>query len=135
MKLKGKKYFSVVFCMFVISCILFSFWGIENIYASGEISTLEITGPPSVVAETPFNVTVKALDSSGNVNPGYTGKVSFASSDNTAGLPQDYTFKDYDFGVKTFQVTLNTLGNHTISVSDPFNGLVAAGILMKGSAP
>ncbi len=48
----------------------------------------------------------------------YTGSVHFTSSDPLAVLPADYTFVAGDAGSHTFQFTLNTLGNQTISVAD-----------------
>jgi hypothetical protein len=48
----------------------------------------------------------------------YTGTVHFTSSDAAAVLPADYTFVSGDAGAHTFQFTMNTLGNQTISVAD-----------------
>ena len=49
---------------------------------------------------------------------GYRGTVHFTSSDAAAVLPADYTFVAGDGGSHTFQFTMNTLGNQTISVVD-----------------
>jgi hypothetical protein len=72
-------------------------------------------------AGTPFNVTVAARDSHGNLITGYTGTVHFSSSDSQAGLPADYRFTTgpgADNGVHTFQVTLKTAGARTITATD-----------------
>jgi uncharacterized repeat protein (TIGR01451 family) len=49
---------------------------------------------------------------------GYLGTVHFTSSDGLAELPADYTFTAADAGIHSFQVTLNTLGSQTISITD-----------------
>jgi hypothetical protein len=69
----------------------------------------------------PLSVVVSALDRFGNVAPGYTGTVHFASSDPQAVLPADYTFTAADAGSHTFTPTLNTAGTQTLSVSDTVN--------------
>jgi RHS repeat-associated protein len=71
-----------------------------------------------VTAGTPFSVTVTVLDAGNNVVPGYSGTVTFASSDPLAGLPADYPFTTDDKGVHTFTVTLNTPGSQTLTVTD-----------------
>jgi hypothetical protein len=65
-----------------------------------------------------LSVTVKALDGSGNVDPGYTGTVHLTSPDAGAILPADTTFTPTDAGVKTFQVTLPDVGSQTITATD-----------------
>jgi uncharacterized repeat protein (TIGR01451 family) len=49
---------------------------------------------------------------------GYVGTVHFTSSDALAILPADYTFTAADAGTHTFPITLKTLGNQTITVTD-----------------
>lgn len=86
-------------------------------------AALVVTGAPaSVVAGTPFSVTVTARDGSGNIVTGYTGTVHFASSDGQAALPADSTLMQ---GSKTFSVTLKTAGNQTLAVTDSANSLSA----------
>jgi hypothetical protein len=52
----------------------------------------------------------------------YKGTVHFTSSDPAAVLPSDYTYVAGDAGSHTFQFTLNTLGDQTISVVDTHAG-------------
>ena len=66
-----------------------------------------------------FLATVTAYDRFGNIATGYTGTVHFTSSDASVsagnGLPANATLTN---GVGTFNVTLNTAGNQTISATD-----------------
>jgi hypothetical protein len=77
-----------------------------------------VSTPANVPTGSPFNITVMATDASGNLAPDYTGTVQFTSSDGAATLPPSYTFTMDDQGVHTFAVTLNTLGNQSLTVSD-----------------
>ena len=62
--------------------------------------------------------TITALDTFGNTASGYRGITHFASSDNQAGLPADYTFVAADNGVHTFSATLKTTGAQTLTATD-----------------
>jgi hypothetical protein len=67
--------------------------------------------PASVVAGTPLPVTVTLRDPYDNIATGYTGTVTFTSTDDNAGLPTAYTFTADDAGVHTFAgVVLRTAG-------------------------
>jgi hypothetical protein len=79
---------------------------------------------PSIVAQgEPFELAVVAQDTFYNAADSYTGTVTFVSTDPTAQLPDAYTFTPADGGIKTFTVTLNTLGAHWITVTDPILAL------------
>jgi hypothetical protein len=54
----------------------------------------------------------------GNTATGYTGKVSFSSSDAKAVLPGSYTFTSANHGMQTFSATLNTPGTQSLTVKD-----------------
>ena len=80
---------------------------------------LSATG--AVTAGSPFDVTVTAEDSNGKVVPGYTGTVTFTSSDPYPGMvPAPYTFTSSDQGMHTFSggVTLFTAGPQMLTVQD-----------------
>jgi hypothetical protein len=77
----------------------------------------------STTAGTAVQVTVTAVDSSGQVVPGYTGTIHFTSTDGAAVLPADYTFTAADNGVHTFNVTFVTAGSQTLTVTDPLLGI------------
>ena len=79
-----------------------------------------VTGPSNVGAYAPFTVTVTALDVSGGTASGYTGTVSFTSSDGSAVLP---AASKLTAGIGNFPVTLKTQGNQTITVTDAANSL------------
>lgn len=78
----------------------------------------------------PFQVTVSAASSvfDQGLN-GYNNTVHFTSSDGAAVLPPDYTFVPGDNGSHSFNVTLNTTGNQTVTVND------TVVIAMTGSFP
>jgi hypothetical protein len=65
--------------------------------------------------------TVTALNANGTVNSGYTGTVTFRSSDPQAVLPANYTFTAADQGVHTFTATLETAGTQSITATDTAN--------------
>jgi len=82
---------------------------------------ISVTVGAAVTVGMPFNVTVTALDASGNVASSYTGVAHFASSDPQAALPPDSSLTN---GTKTFSATLKTAGNQTVTVS---SGSLTAG--------
>jgi hypothetical protein len=77
----------------------------------------------STAAGTSLQVTVKAVNSAGQVVPGFTGAVHFTSTDGSAVLPADYTFTAADNGVHTFNVIFKTAGNQTLTVTNPYSGI------------
>ncbi len=82
-------------------------------------ASLVISGlPTTVIAGTPQSITVTANDAFGNIATGYTGTVTFTSTDAGAVLPPDYPYTASDNGVKTFIVTFNTMGNQSVTVTD-----------------
>jgi sugar lactone lactonase YvrE len=105
-------------------------------------SRLLITAPATAVSGTPFDITVTALDASGNIDTSYDGTVSFSATDPDSGvlLPADYTFTTVvggDNGVHTFSggVTLLTLGAQTLSVRDTVSGITGRADVTVGPAP
>jgi hypothetical protein len=83
-----------------------------------------VSAPASAAAGSPFTISVTALDAFGNIAAGYTGTVTFASSDPyPAILPSNYTFTSADNGTHTFEgVSLLTAGMQTLSAQDTANG-------------
>ncbi len=87
----------------------------------GNANRLRLTGFSSpIVAGTPNNFTVTAYDVYGNIATGYTGDVTFTSTDPIASLPADYAFGGVgiDNGNHTFTATLKAAGNQNIIVTD-----------------
>jgi hypothetical protein len=95
-------------------------------------TTLGLSAPTTVTSRAPFNLTVTLTDPYGNVATGYTGTVTFTSSDALATVPANYIFTAADAGVRTFSVTLVTptvlplLQTQTITVADTANSTLRA---------
>jgi hypothetical protein len=103
-----------------------------NVVAGSAVAFV-VTAPANAVAGTPFDVTVTAMDAFGNVASGYTGTVTFTSTDTDPGvvLPPDYTFQPSDGGVVTFAggVTLFTSGQQTLTVTDLESGITGTAVV------
>jgi hypothetical protein len=100
-----------------------------------QASAFVLTAPAPVTAGTPFDVTVTAVDSFGQTAFGYTGTVSFTSTDATAmfadndGTPlpgNRYTFTATDAGTPTFSVVLTSAGLQSVTVTDSGTGVSAS---------
>ena len=102
-------------------------------------SVLRVGGYPSpVTAGTTQFVTVTAQDAYGNTATGYTGMVTFSSSDGQASLPADYTFQPADNGSKSFPAALATAGPQSLTATDtalPTLSGTQAGIVVTPAAP
>ncbi len=103
-------------------------------------SQLVLSGfPATTVAGVAQTITVTAENSTGGVALGYTGTVTFTSSDIQAGLPAAYTFTSgagFDNGVHTFVLgaILKTAGLQSISVSDGSNSASETGITVTNAS-
>jgi hypothetical protein len=88
-----------------------------------------LSAPDTVDPGAPFDLTVAAVDPFGQPAYGYTGTVTFATTDPDPGvvLPADYTFTPDDQGAHTFGggVTLMTPGDQTITATDTSDDTVA----------
>jgi hypothetical protein len=95
-------------------------------------ASFRLDAPASVTAGVPFDVTVTALDPFGQAALGYTGTVTFGTTDPDPGvvLPADYTFTSGDGGVHTFtdtglgDTTLVTPGEQSLVVTDTADGTI-----------
>jgi hypothetical protein len=89
-----------------------------------------LTAPDTVQAGAPFDVTVKAVDVFGQTALGYTGTVTFSTTDPDPGvvLPAAYPFTAADQGTHTFSrgFTLLTPGTWTLTATDAAGGLSAS---------
>ena len=81
-------------------------------------SRFMVGAPSAASAGTSLIFTLTAFDAYGNVATGYTGTVSFSSSDAQAGLPASYTFTTADAGVHSLSATLKTAGAQSITAKD-----------------
>jgi hypothetical protein len=85
-----------------------------------------LTTTDTVTADMPFDVTVTAVDIFAQVAVGYTGTVTFSTTDPDPNvvLPADYPFTLADGGTHTFtgQFTLMTPGIWTLTATDTDSG-------------
>jgi len=82
------------------------------------VLVLNLSAPASVVAGSPFAVTV-TVTANGSRDTIFNSPVRFTSSDPAATLPIDYAFIAADAGSHTFTgVVLTTAGTQTIKVTD-----------------
>jgi hypothetical protein len=105
-----------------------------------------LTAPDTVQPGVPFDVTVTAVDAFGQVAVGYTGTVTFSTTDMDSGvvLPADYAFVLDDGGMHTFtdtgpgEVTLVTPGDQMLTVMDTADNSISGSAdltVRAGSAP
>jgi hypothetical protein len=82
----------------------------------------QVGGSNPVYTNTPFSITVTAVDPFGKTVYVYTGTVTFTSSDPGATLPAAYTYTLSDEGVHQFDnVMFANPGTQTITASGPAN--------------
>ncbi len=89
-------------------------------------SQLIIGGVPGVTHGVAFSLTLTMVDAYGNIATGYVGTVHFSSSDGTATLPANYTFKAADAGQHTFQMILRKKGKQTLTITDIVTSALSA---------
>jgi hypothetical protein len=93
---------------------------------------LVLSAPTSVNANTAFSLTVTVVDAYGNVVTGYTGTLSFSSSDAMANLPKKYTFTAADRGVHTFtNLRLKKQGKQTVTVTDTLDSSITGSAIVN----
>jgi hypothetical protein len=95
-----------------------------------------VSGYPATTAGVAQSFTVSVKDAFGNVSTGYTGTVTFSSSDVQAGLPASYTFTAANAGVHVFTATLKTAGAQSLTVRDTAGTLLGSqtGITVSAGA-
>jgi hypothetical protein len=110
--------------------------------APGTAVYFAVAAPASVPSGNAFDLTVTALDPYGNVDVNYQGTVSFSSTDPDTGvvLSADYTFTTGvggDNGVHTFSggVTLVTVGDQTLTVTDTISSIAGSATVTVGPGP
>jgi hypothetical protein len=93
-----------------------------------------ISAPATVQSGVPFDVTVTAVDPFMQTAVGYTGTVTFSTSDRDPDvvLPPDYMFQPADAGQVTFPggVTLITPGDQMLTVTDTADGIIAGSAIV-----
>jgi regulation of enolase protein 1 (concanavalin A-like superfamily) len=76
---------------------------------------IQFTNPSTVMAGTPFPITVTVQDAYGNTVTGYTGTVHFTASN---GAMANYTFTPADLGTHIFTLTLTRAAALTVTGTD-----------------
>ena len=93
-------------------------------------SKFVVSAPASVRSGVAFSLTITVKDAYDNVVTGYTGTIHFKSTDRSAALPADYTFKAADKGVHTFTgLVLRKKGNQKITITDTLNRSITGSLL------
>ena len=86
----------------------------DNINIAPADSAFAVSAPAQAMADSPFRVTVQALDQYGNIVTGYTGPVSITSSDDqaVAVVGGDAMLTN---GIGSFQVAIDTANTVTLT--------------------
>jgi hypothetical protein len=101
----------------------------------GPVTHFGVYAATRALAGSPTMVTVVALDANNHTVAGYTGTVHLASTDFLGALPTDYTFQPADHGSHTFSLTFYNTGIHTLTVSNPFSGLIGGSVQLQVVMP
>ncbi|HEV3204325.1 MAG TPA: choice-of-anchor Q domain-containing protein, partial [Gemmataceae bacterium] len=112
----------------------------------GSATSFRIDAPDSVPSGMPFDVSVTALDAYNHIATGYSGTVTFSTTDPDKGvvLPSDYTFTADDNGFHIFtdkglgETTLITPGDQTVAATDTKDDTITGNALVtvtSGNAP
>jgi hypothetical protein len=88
-------------------------------------SAILVIARPSTVVNYAFPIGLVAEDSFGNTATSYAGTLHLSSSDHSASLPADYTFKPADQGTHLFNVTFATGGTQSLTATDVANPSLA----------
>ncbi|RZA07191.1 MAG: hypothetical protein EOP11_08385, partial [Proteobacteria bacterium] len=85
---------------------------------AGAVARLDLTGPATIVAGTPTNYTVTAVDAFGNRVSSYRGYVRYTTAQMTDVLPANYLFAAADAGAHSAPVNLRISGMRLVTVTD-----------------
>ena len=116
------------------ACAFIWLQGCGAVSAPPPVATHFSVAPPSAspVAGVSFSVTVSALDASGAIFTTFAGVVALTSSDPQAVLPAAASLTN---GTGSFQVTLKTAGNQTVTASGGGIIGVSSAIPVSAAAP
>jgi RHS repeat-associated protein len=103
---------------------------------AGPVAKLILSAPAGTTAGASVPVKITAEDIYGNINSGYTGTVTFTSSDANATLPANYTFTAADAGTHSVALVLRTAGADTVTATDTQHSTVtgSAGVQVAPAA-
>lgn len=109
---------------------MFFDFGSSDLYMSTRLPFVAdhftLSAPAGTTAGQTFSMILTAWDHYGNIATGYTGTVTFTSSDPHATLPVDYTFTAADNGTHTFDATLVKAGAQLIKITDTAGEVIGA---------
>ncbi len=94
-------------------------------------ATVVVSAPAGATAGTAITVTVTVQDAAQHTLTGYQGTLHFSSSDLLAVLPADAQLTN---GTGSFNVTLKTAGNQTVTATDTMTGTVTGTATVAVSA-
>jgi hypothetical protein len=77
--------------------------------------------------------TITAEDPYGNTATGYTGTVSFTSTDAAASLPASHTFSTTNKGVYSTSITFNSAGTQTVTATSGSFSVTSSGVVVSPS--
>lgn len=89
---------------------------------SGPAAALVATAPSLVAINTPFKITIAAVDRYDNWAKSYQGTINLSSSSSEIDIPHQYHFKPSDGGAKKLQCIIKKTGLYRITVEDKKNG-------------
>lgn len=95
---------------------------------------VKATSVSNMTAGDTFTATVKVEDAFGNTITNYRGTVTLSSTDAQAGMPSQYTFTAADAGEHTFDITLKTVGTHSVTIGDATFSAQLSGLTVKAAA-
>lgn len=90
----------------------------------GPAAILAVTAPSLVARNTPFTITIAALDHDDNRAKSYRGEVALSSSPEVSTIPA-YPFRESDRGAKKIKCIIKEAGLYRITVEDRKNGFKA----------
>src|SRR5271165_6351611 len=106
---------SLLFLILICFCLLNACGG-GGASNGGHLAThFSVTAPATVSAGTNFSLTVTALDAANNVATGYSGIVTFTSTDGQFPLVGSQMLTG---GTGTFTLSLRSAGTQTITATD-----------------
>ena len=88
---------------------------VTNVVTPAVATQIAVRLPTNVRSGSAIRVEAFALSADARLVPGYTGTVKLISSDASAVLPAEVTFRE---GRAVFEVTFATLGEQTLTISD-----------------
>jgi hypothetical protein len=109
--------------------------GAVEVQPAGTPTHFVIQAPAKVNSGFPFGIDVTVEDDFGTIITGFTGTVTFTSTDNTATLPTPYTFTAADAGHHVFSATLKLTGRQVVFLTDAADKLTGAAPTTVAPAP